>query len=57
MTTMFLISFGVLALVFLIMAVGVIFGRPAIRGSCGGLNGGQCACTEKCDRRLKAERS
>ena len=34
----FLITVGIFALVMLVMAVGVLFGRPAIKGSCGGLN-------------------
>jgi hypothetical protein len=53
--TMFLITFGAMAIVFLLMAVGVIFGRQAIKGSCGGLNGSNCICTQKCEKRLKAE--
>ena len=52
---MFLITFAAIALVFLLMAVGVIFGREAIKGTCGGLNGGNCICTQKCEKRLKAE--
>lgn len=53
--TMFLITFAAMAIVFLLMAVGVIFGRAAIKGTCGGLNGGNCICTQKCEKRLKAE--
>lgn len=34
----FLISFVVLAIAILGMAVGVLFGRKSIKGSCGGLN-------------------
>jgi hypothetical protein len=52
---MFLITFAAMALVFLLMAVGVIFGRQAIKGTCGGLNQGNCICTQKCEKRLKAE--
>lgn len=53
--TLFLITFAIIGLVILLMAVGVIFGRPAIRGSCGGLNGGDCLCTQKCEKRLRLE--
>lgn len=37
MTTL-LISFLIMALVMAGMAIGVIFGREPIKGSCGGLN-------------------
>ncbi len=53
--TLFLISFAVIATVIFIMAVGVMFGRQAIRGSCGGANGADCVCTEKCDKRKRLE--
>jgi hypothetical protein len=53
--TIFLITFAVMALVFLMMAIGVIFGRDAIKGSCGGANGANCICTKKCEKRLRAE--
>ena len=55
MLAMFLITFAVIALVFVLMAIGVIFGRAAIKGSCGGANGADCICTQKCEKRLKAE--
>lgn len=53
--TMFLITFAAIVVVFVLMAIGVIFGREAIKGTCGGLNGGNCICTQKCAKRLKAE--
>ena len=33
---LFLLTFGLMALVMLVMAVGVLFNRPCLRGSCGG---------------------
>jgi hypothetical protein len=53
--TLFLISFAVIAIVIFIMAIGVVFGRQAIKGSCGGANSGDCVCVEKCDKRRKLE--
>ena len=53
--TLFLITFGVIAVVMVIMAIGVIFGRQAIKGSCGGSGGAECVCTEKCEKRKKLE--
>lgn len=52
--TLFLVSFAVFAIVIFIMAIGVMFGRQAIKGSCGGLNS-DCACQEKCEKRHKRE--
>lgn len=49
--TLFLISFAVIATVIFIMAIGVMFGRQAIKGSCGGVGNGACICTEKCEKR------
>ncbi len=49
----FLATFAFMLLVIVVMAVGVIFGRNAIKGSCGGA--GNCECTEKCDKRKKLE--
>lgn len=49
----FLATFVLMLIVIAIMAVGVIFGRKAIKGSCGGT--GNCVCTEKCDKRKKLE--
>jgi hypothetical protein len=51
-----LITFGVMLTVIAIMAVGVMFGRNAIKGSCGGgKSAAECVCTEKCDKRKKFE--
>ncbi len=44
-----LLSFAVIALVIAAMAIGVMAGRPPIKGSCGGLNGGGCElCSGNC---------
>lgn len=53
MTTL-LLSFIVILLVIAGMAVGVMNGRRAISGSCGGLNGGGCElCSGKGECRRK----
>ena len=53
---LFLITFGIIAAVVLLMSVGVMFGRGAIKGSCGGVNnGGACICTQKCEKRRKLD--
>jgi hypothetical protein len=46
MGTLFLISFVVIAIVFLIMSMGVLFGRHPIKGSCGGHGGAECVCSK-----------
>jgi len=44
-----LLSFIVILLVIAGMSIGVINGRKAISGSCGGLNGGGCElCSGNC---------
>ncbi|MCH9698272.1 MAG: (Na+)-NQR maturation NqrM [Gammaproteobacteria bacterium] len=55
--TIFLTTFVFILVVMLVMSIGVIFGRKAIKGSCGGLNNGSCACVKKCEKRLKSEQS
>ena len=49
--TIFLISFFIIGIALIGMAIGVIAGRPAIKGSCGGLNqvglNSDCACSEQ----------
>ena len=52
---LFLTTFLIIGLVIALMAVGVMFGRKAIKGSCGGPNGADCLCTRKCDKRKKIE--
>jgi uncharacterized protein len=51
----FVATFLFMLVVIVIMAIGVIFGRHAIKGSCGGSDKGDCVCTEKCDKRKKQE--
>ncbi|NND91988.1 MAG: (Na+)-NQR maturation NqrM [Granulosicoccus sp.] len=56
---LFLITFGIMVLAVLGMAIGVIFGRTPIAGSCGGLNAvdgsGTCqSCSRPCAARRKA---
>jgi hypothetical protein len=54
--SLFLITFIIIALVVTLMSIGVIFGRGAIKGSCGGVgNGGECICVQKCEKRRKFE--
>lgn len=50
-------SFVVMLLVIAGMSVGVMNGRRAISGSCGGLNGGRCElCSGNCkDQRREGE--
>ncbi|MBV7435010.1 (Na+)-NQR maturation NqrM [Cardiobacteriaceae bacterium TAE3-ERU3] len=54
MFTVFIVVFSVMMLTVVIMAVGVIFGRAPIKGSCGGLNNvgveRACGCTEVCEQ-------
>ena len=52
--TYFLVTFVLMLVVSGIMAIGVMFGRKAIKGSCGGLNS-NCDCATKCDKRKKLE--
>jgi hypothetical protein len=53
---MFLVTFGIIVLLVLLMAVGVLFGRKPIAGSCGGYKvlDIQCAagCKDPCEQRL-----
>lgn len=47
----FLATFAIMLIVIVIMAISVIFGRPAIKGSCGGIN---CLCLKKCSKRKQS---
>ncbi|SUO94544.1 (Na+)-NQR maturation NqrM [Suttonella ornithocola] len=57
--TTFLIIFVIFALVIVAMAVGVIFGRKPISGSCGGLGAvgveRACGCTDVCKNSVEAK--
>ena len=54
--TYFLVTFVLMLVVITIMAVGVIFGRRAIKGSCGGgMSKAECVCIEQCDKRKKLD--
>lgn len=53
--TYFLVTFAFMLIVVAIMAIGVIFGRRAIKGSCGGTGNSSCVCVKKCDKKKKME--
>ncbi len=54
--TLFVTTFFIIAVVIALMAIGVMFGRGAIKGSCGGVNkGGACICATKCEKRRKLD--
>jgi hypothetical protein len=51
-----LLSFAIVIGVIAAMSIGVLNGRPAIRGSCGGLNSGGCElCSGKCRKGVRDE--
>ncbi len=64
--TVFIATFIVIAIAIAGMAIGVIMGRPSIKGSCGGLGhlglsgscGGACSAEKKktCQHRKAAEK-
>ena len=52
------LSFIVILLVIAGMSIGVMNGRRAISGSCGGLNGGRCElCSGSCKDKDREENS
>jgi hypothetical protein len=51
----FIATFAVMIVFVTLLAIGVMFGRRAIKGSCGGLNSANCVCVEKCEKRKKLE--
>ena len=58
--TTLLLSFVIILLVIAGMSVGVMNGRKALSGSCGGLNGGGCElCSgnRQCRRQRQAEQT
>ncbi|MDR2093572.1 MAG: (Na+)-NQR maturation NqrM [Azoarcus sp.] len=54
-----LVTFLVILAVVAVMAIGVIFGRRPITGSCGGLAllGMECDCDNPCPRKLARMRA
>ncbi|MCW8878985.1 MAG: (Na+)-NQR maturation NqrM [Kangiellaceae bacterium] len=57
---LFLITFVLMLIVIMIMAVGYIFQRKKIKGSCGGISDlgleKVCDCDEPCDKRKELMR-
>nr|WP_174624754.1 (Na+)-NQR maturation NqrM [Candidatus Methylobacter favarea] len=53
--TYFLVTFVFMLIVIIFMAIGVMFGRRTIKGSCGGISNENCVCIKKCDKRKKME--
>ena len=52
--TTLVLSFIVIVAVIAGMSIGVMNGRRAISGSCGGLNGGSCElCSGNCKKRTE----
>jgi hypothetical protein len=54
---LFLVTFVIMVLAVLAMAVGVMLGRNPIKGSCGGLStieGIGCICSTPCEKKRRA---
>ena len=48
------LAFAIILGVILAMSIGVLNGRKAISGSCGGLNNGRCEfCSGRCRKRTE----
>ena len=57
----YLVTFIVIALAMLGLALGVVLSDRRLKGSCGGLNTiqgleGSCGCEKPCEKRLQRER-
>jgi len=51
------LSFVIVGLAVVGMAIGVIAGRAPIKGSCGGVNGGRCElCSGECRKEAESQR-
>ncbi|MGV6808990.1 MAG: (Na+)-NQR maturation NqrM [bacterium] len=60
MLNVLLLSFVIFALVMAMMAIGVLFNRKPISGSCGGVNAitgekSACVCASPCEKKRKAK--
>ena len=51
----FLLTFLVVSLVFLALALGVLFGRKPLAGSCGGKGDSICDCKAPCAKRKERQ--
>jgi len=61
MMQVFIVTFIIVALAVIGMAVGVLLSDRRLKGSCGGLNTiqgleGSCGCEKPCEKRLERER-
>jgi hypothetical protein len=59
MLNVLLLSFVIFALVMAMMAIGVLFNRKPISGSCGGVNAiagekSACVCASPCEKKRKS---
>ncbi|WP_341645579.1 (Na+)-NQR maturation NqrM [Thauera sp. SDU_THAU2] len=54
---MFLVTFGIIVLLVLLMAIGVLFGRKPIAGSCGGYKALDIECAAGCKNPCEKRRA